>query len=187
MLLKEYAVSNKSSRWKISSDAVASDWSVGRAMMCKMGPAFWLLQWAVPKVDWLQSLSYGSVAKELIQHIHRNVRSIFPCIIACYCVLDCAANRTPGWPCHSQAVSRWLPTAAAWVRARIWSCGICGGVGFLRVFRFPLSVFIPPIAPQSSSSTIRGWYNRLVVAAVPSGCSLTAPRIIVRNRTLGRF
>jgi hypothetical protein len=46
-----------------------------------------------------------------------------------------------------QAVSRWLPPAAAWVRARVWSCGICGGqsgagVGFLRVLRFPLPV--PP-------------------------------------------
>jgi hypothetical protein len=24
----------------------------------------------------------------------------------------------------AQAVSRWLPTAVAWVRARVWSCGI---------------------------------------------------------------
>jgi hypothetical protein len=27
----------------------------------------------------------------------------------------------------AQAVSRWLPTAAARVRARVLSCGICGG------------------------------------------------------------
>jgi hypothetical protein len=27
----------------------------------------------------------------------------------------------------AQAVSRWLPTAAARVRARVWSSGICGG------------------------------------------------------------
>jgi hypothetical protein len=27
----------------------------------------------------------------------------------------------------AQAVSRWFPTAAARVRARVWSCGICGG------------------------------------------------------------
>jgi hypothetical protein len=27
----------------------------------------------------------------------------------------------------AQAISRWLPTAAAHVRARVWSCGICGG------------------------------------------------------------
>jgi hypothetical protein len=54
----------------------------------------------------------------------------------------------------AQAVSRWLPTAAA-------------RVGFLRVLRFPLPIFIPPISPQSPSPIIRGWYNRPVVAAVP--------------------
>jgi hypothetical protein len=42
----------------------------------------------------------------------------------------------------AQAVSRWLPTAAARVRSRIWSSGICGGqsgagVSFLRILRFP--------------------------------------------------
>jgi hypothetical protein len=68
----------------------------------------------------------------------------------------------------AQAVSRWLPTAAA----RVWSCGICGGqrgagVGFLRVLRFPLPIFIPPVAPQSPSSIIWGLYNGPEVAAVP--------------------
>jgi hypothetical protein len=56
-----------------------------------------------------------------------------------------------------QAVSRWLPTAAARVRARVRSCGICGGqsdtgADFLRVLRFPLLIFIPPTAQQSPSS-----------------------------------
>jgi hypothetical protein len=78
----------------------------------------------------------------------------------------------------SQAVSRWLPTAEARVRARVWSCGICGGqsgagVGFLRLLRFPLPMFIPPIAPQSPSFTIWVLYNRPEVAAVPSGLSPT--------------
>jgi hypothetical protein len=73
----------------------------------------------------------------------------------------------------AQAVSRWLPTAAT----RVWSCGICGGqsgagAGFLRVLRFPLPIFIPPISPQSPTSIIWGWYNRPVVAALPSGLSL---------------
>jgi hypothetical protein len=54
------------------------------------------------------------------------------------------------------------------------------GVGFLRVLRFPLPIFIPPIAPQSPSSIIWGWYNRSVVAAVPSGLSLT-PLIIIKK------
>jgi hypothetical protein len=64
----------------------------------------------------------------------------------------------------AQAVSRRLPTAAARVRPRVRSRGICGGpsgngAGFLRVLRFPLSILIPPAAPQSPTSIIRGWYN----------------------------
>jgi hypothetical protein len=77
----------------------------------------------------------------------------------------------------AEAVSRWLPTEAARVQSRVWSSGICGGhsgagAGFLRVLRFPLPIFILPIAPQSPW----GWYNRPVVAAVPSGLSLTPPK-----------
>jgi hypothetical protein len=72
----------------------------------------------------------------------------------------------------TQAVSRWFPTAAARVRARVWSCGICGeqsgaGAGFLRVLRFPLPISIPPIASQSPSSIVWGLYNRPEMAAVP--------------------
>jgi hypothetical protein len=49
-----------------------------------------------------------------------------------------------------QAVSRWVSTAAARVRARVWSCEICGGqsaagAGVLRVTQFSPPVFIPPI------------------------------------------
>jgi hypothetical protein len=52
----------------------------------------------------------------------------------------------------SQTVSCRLPTAAGRGRARVWSCGICGGqsvarTGFLIVLRFPLPIFIPPISP----------------------------------------
>jgi hypothetical protein len=48
------------------------------------------------------------------------------------------------------------------VRSRVWSSGICdgqsgAGAGFIRVLRFPLPIFIPPIAPHSSSSIIRDW------------------------------
>jgi hypothetical protein len=54
----------------------------------------------------------------------------------------------------AQAVSRWLPTAPAQVRAPVWSSGICGGhsgagAGFLRVLRFPLPIFIPRNSPSS--------------------------------------
>jgi hypothetical protein len=78
----------------------------------------------------------------------------------------------------AQAVSHWLPTVAARVHARVWSCRICGGqsgagAGFLQVLRFPLPIFIPPIAPQSPSSIIWGLYDRPEVAAVPSGLSPT--------------
>jgi hypothetical protein len=80
-----------------------------------------------------------------------------------------------------------LPKAAVRVQAWVRSCGICGGqsgtgVGLLRVFRFPLPIFIPPIAPQSPSSIILGWYSRPVVAAVLSGLSLTPLRIIQKTR-----
>jgi hypothetical protein len=98
-------------------------------------------------------------------------------------------NQSAVWLCEdqgratAQAVSRRLPTAATRVRARVSSCGICGeqsgaGTGFLRVLRFPLPIFIPPTTPQTPSYIIWGWYNRPIVAAVPSGLSLTPLRII---------
>jgi hypothetical protein len=76
------------------------------------------------------------------------------------------------------------------VETRVWTCGICGGqsgavAGFLRVYRIPLSIFIPPIALQSLSSIIWGWYNRPLVAAVPSGLSLT-PVTIIKSSKYGR-
>jgi hypothetical protein len=65
----------------------------------------------------------------------------------------------------AKVISRRIPTAAARVRSSVRSCGICGkqsgtGAGFLPVIRFPLPILIPPTAPHSSSSIIRGWYNR---------------------------
>jgi hypothetical protein len=79
--------------------------------------------------------------------------------------------------CSRAAVSRRLLTAAARIRAQVCSCGIYGGqsgtvAGFLRVLQFPLPFRIPPIAPQSPSSVIWGWYNGPVVAAGPSGLNL---------------
>jgi hypothetical protein len=64
----------------------------------------------------------------------------------------------------AQALSRRLPTAAARVRAKVRSRGICdgqsgSGAGFLRVLRFPLHIFTPLTAPHSSS-VIRSWYNK---------------------------
>jgi hypothetical protein len=59
---------------------------------------------------------------------------------------ECKANHGSA---IAQAVSCWLPTTAARVRARVWSSGICGGqsgaeAGFLQVLRFPLPIFISP-------------------------------------------
>jgi hypothetical protein len=72
----------------------------------------------------------------------------------------------------AQAVSRWPPTAASRVLARVLSSGICdgqidAGAGFLRVLRFPLPIFIPPNSP-SSQSPGEGTRGQLV-ADVPSG------------------
>jgi hypothetical protein len=55
----------------------------------------------------------------------------------------------------AEAVSRWLPTAAARVQSHVWLSGIYGGqsgvgAGFLRVLRFPM-LFIPPNSPSSQS------------------------------------
>jgi hypothetical protein len=66
----------------------------------------------------------------------------------------------------AQAVILRLPTAAARDRVQVRSCGISGGqsgtgAGFLQVLRFLLPILIPPTAAHSSSSSIiRGWYNR---------------------------
>jgi hypothetical protein len=56
----------------------------------------------------------------------------------------------------AQAVSRWLPTAAARAHVRVWSSGICGGqsgagAGFLRILWFPLPILILQNSPLSQS------------------------------------
>jgi hypothetical protein len=71
-----------------------------------------------------------------------------------------------------QAVSRQLPTIAAWIPAKVMSCGICGGqsgseASFSPSLWFPLPSF-PLTAPHSLLSIIIwGWYSRLVVTSVP--------------------
>jgi hypothetical protein len=98
----------------------------------------------------------------------------------------------------AQAVSRRLATAAARVRARVMSCGICGGksgirAGFLRVLRFPLPIRIPLISPKSVKSEA-GTIEQTVIA-VPSGLShstnnnnnnnvICQPIVGLRNRAL---
>jgi hypothetical protein len=75
---------------------------------------------------------------------------------------DTGGNQYSKGRAIAQVVSRWLPTTAARVRARVWSSGICGGqsgarAGFLRVLRFPLPIH----STKFSILTItRGRYNR---------------------------
>jgi hypothetical protein len=76
----------------------------------------------------------------------------------------------------AQAVSRWLPTAAARVRTQVRSCGICDGqngtgIGFLRVLRFPL-----PILIQSTAFRVVIYHAGQLVADVQFGLSLTPPQ-----------
>jgi hypothetical protein len=85
----------------------------------------------------------------------------------------------------SQTIAMFIVTAARGrAIAQAVSCRLPGHVGFVvdkvalgqvssEDFGFPQPIFIPPIVPQSPSSVIWSWYNRLVVAAVPSGLSLT--------------
>jgi hypothetical protein len=65
------------------------------------------------------------------------------------------------YPLHDSAIAE----AAARVRAQVMSSGICDGqsgtgASILRVLIFPLPNLIPPTAPHSSPSIIRGCYNR---------------------------
>jgi hypothetical protein len=71
----------------------------------------------------------------------------------------------------AQAVSHWLPTAGIRVRARVWSCGICDDKVAMQ--QVSSEYFGLPTAQQSPSPIIWGWYNRPIVAAVPSGPDLT--------------
>jgi hypothetical protein len=83
----------------------------------------------------------------------------------------------------AQAVSRWLPTTVARVRVRA-TCGICGeqsgiGAGFLSQIFF--EYFGSPADHFTSFSIIivtRGWHNRPLVAAVPSGPNWIPPPTI---------
>jgi hypothetical protein len=60
----------------------------------------------------------------------------------------------------AEAVSRWLPTAAARVQSRGWSSGICGGqsgtgAGFLQVLWFPRHSFHQILHPHNHPGQVQ--------------------------------
>jgi hypothetical protein len=85
----------------------------------------------------------------------------------------------------AQAVSRWLPTVTARVRARGQVMWDLWWTKWHRGTFSPSTSISPANLHSTNCSTITiiwGWCNRPVVAAVPSGVSLTPPRIIIINR-----
>jgi hypothetical protein len=60
----------------------------------------------------------------------------------------------------AEAVSRWLPTAAAWVHSRVWSSGICGGQSgggqiFSEYFGFPCHSFHQILHPHNHPGQVQ--------------------------------
>jgi hypothetical protein len=92
----------------------------------------------------------------------------------------------------AQAVSNRFPIPVARVPVQVCSCEICGGqrgteAGFFQVLWLPLPILIRPIAPQSPQSIICVLYSRPILAAVPSGLSLTPLIIIIMTNTYTAF
>jgi hypothetical protein len=92
-------------------------------------------------------------------------------------------------PQFRRVVSRRVPITAARSRAKIRSCGICGGQsgtreGFLRVLRFPLPILIPPTASHNNHLSSGAGAMRQLVADVTNGLSLTPPQGIKKGREL---
>jgi hypothetical protein len=84
----------------------------------------------------------------------------------CPKIYECALQYVELGRAIVQAVSRWLPTVAARIRARVRSCGIyCvqsgTGAGFLLVFSLGSNS-----SDRSTLIIIRGWYSRPVVDSV---------------------
>jgi hypothetical protein len=87
------------------------------------------------KIFWT-SYSYGHVADYFFKKLTRFILHVIEIIFTKFSF--CLKIGRP----IAEAVSRWLPTAAARVRSQVWSSGICGGqsgagAGFLRVLWFP--------------------------------------------------
>jgi hypothetical protein len=75
--------------------------------------------------------------------------------------------RMAGGPCHSSGGYSLVShrggrgSSPGQIMWDLWTNG--AGTGFPQVLRFPRPILIPPTAPHSSSSSIiRGWYNRQI-------------------------
>jgi hypothetical protein len=91
----------------------------------------------------------------------------------------------------AQVVSRRLPTAAARVQTRVWSCvGFCDGQKW-RWGRFSPRTSVSPANPHSICfstmifTVTRGWHNRPGVAAVPIASQTELKKKIYRYSIVG--
>jgi hypothetical protein len=99
------------------------------------------------------------------------------------------ANRPPFTSRKGRAIAQAVSSTAAVRGSRpvlvMWNFvvdKVALGAGFLRVLRFPLPIYIPPIAPKIIIYHLE-LYNRPEVAAVPNGLSPTPPIIKIKNNT----
>jgi hypothetical protein len=151
---------------KINDLSAAALLTVALPPCCVILGSCWRSARELPTVFWDVTFAYQGNHEGKDRGFLRNVVTSYQ-IARCYTAVILAWKGNL-WVIHwvgraiAQAVSRRLPTATAGVRARVWSSGICGGrsgtgAGFLRVLRFPLSIFIPLIASQSPSYHLRDW------------------------------
>jgi hypothetical protein len=122
---------------------------------------------------------FNFLTKYLKWHIHRIFRIAMKNWISC-CGQEVFSTVNE---LSEECLGRATVQAEVWVRAWVRKCGIYGGqsgprAGFHRVLPFALPI-IPPTTPHSfihSSSIIRCWYNRPIMADIPSELSLTSPQ-----------
>jgi hypothetical protein len=76
----------------------------------------------------------------------------------------------------AQAVSRWFPTAAAWVQTRIQSCEICGGQsGAGSTFSPSISVSLANLHSTNLSTITIGYHLGLVQYVISSSSTKSHP------------
>jgi hypothetical protein len=91
--------------------------------------------------------------------MNRLKKSLLCTVMSIYVYLYCNSGRA-----IAEAVSRWLPTAAARVQSRVWSSGICGGQSGVGG-RFSPTTSVSPAIHSTKFSILtitRARYNRPV-------------------------